>query len=140
MNRTVFSLLWCAFVACHIPDAHAQSLPDWTTRIRTDHPRLFFNADTWPAVRQRASSAEAEWYEQLKGRVDRQELRIREVAQIEASEQTSQATWEVRFNTSGGLAGRVRHEASGKQTDHELTANVTSQSGLMIGTQQKPTP
>lgn len=28
-------------------------VPDWS-RLRTDHPRLYFNADTWPAVQARA--------------------------------------------------------------------------------------
>ncbi len=29
----------------------AQSLPDWTHAVRQDHPRLFFNAETWPQVK-----------------------------------------------------------------------------------------
>ena len=34
--------------------AFGQQLPDWTAKIRTDHPRLFFNADTWPEIKTRA--------------------------------------------------------------------------------------
>jgi len=48
-----------------------EELPDWTAKIRADHPRLFFNADTWPEVRQRALGAEHEWYSAVKARVDR---------------------------------------------------------------------
>ena len=33
----------------------AEELPGWTEAIRQDHPRLFFNAQTWPAV-QRAGA------------------------------------------------------------------------------------
>jgi heparin/heparan-sulfate lyase len=45
--------------------------PVWTAKIRSDHPRLFFNAETWPAVKQRALSDEHTWYLETKGRVDR---------------------------------------------------------------------
>lgn len=51
--------------------AFGQQLPTWTAKIRSDHPRLFFNDDTWPAVRQRALGAEHQWYLYIKGRVDR---------------------------------------------------------------------
>jgi len=51
--------------------ASERQLPDWTNRIRSDHPRLFFNSDTWPAVRQRALGPERQWYESIKERVDR---------------------------------------------------------------------
>jgi heparin/heparan-sulfate lyase len=40
-------------------------------RVRTDHPRLFFNAETWPAVKSRALTAEQAHFNQLKARVDR---------------------------------------------------------------------
>jgi len=43
----------------------------WTAKIRNDHPRLFFNRDSWPLVRDRALHQEKEWYASLKGRVDR---------------------------------------------------------------------
>ncbi len=49
----------------------AGEMPNWVGAIRADHPRLFFNADTWPAVRHRALGAELAWYEQIKGRTDR---------------------------------------------------------------------
>ena len=32
----------------------AAEKPDWEGRIRRDHPRMFFNAETWPAVKARA--------------------------------------------------------------------------------------
>ena len=35
-------------------DATADPNDAWIAKIRKDHPRLFFSADTWPAVKQRA--------------------------------------------------------------------------------------
>lgn len=49
----------------------SQALPDWTSKIRTDHPRLFFNADTWPAVKQRALGDEKAWYQRVRSGLDR---------------------------------------------------------------------
>jgi len=40
-------------------------------RMRTDHPRLFFNAETWPAVKARALTVEQAHFNQMKARVDR---------------------------------------------------------------------
>ncbi|NLF68695.1 MAG: hypothetical protein GX575_06515 [Candidatus Anammoximicrobium sp.] len=51
--------------------AQGGELPAWTGKLRTDHPRLFFNRDTWPEVRQRALGAERAWYEEVKRRVER---------------------------------------------------------------------
>ncbi len=42
----------------------------WVAKIRPDHPRLFFNAETWPKVKARALNQEKEWYDQLRERVD----------------------------------------------------------------------
>ena len=50
--------------------AWGQQLPDWTQKIRADHPRLFFNADTWPAVQQRALGVERDWFARVKRRTD----------------------------------------------------------------------
>ena len=47
-----------------------QPLPEWTAKIRPDHPRLFFNSQTWPAVKQRALGAEHDWYRRVQLRVD----------------------------------------------------------------------
>ena len=71
--------------------ACGQQLPNWTARIRSDHPRLFFNADTWPAVRQRALGAERQWYSHIKGRVDR--LRAEMGSEVEPKELGPQAAW-----------------------------------------------
>ncbi len=50
----------------------AQGADDsWIARIREDHPRLFFNKDMWPQVKERAMREEREWYASLRRRVDR---------------------------------------------------------------------
>ncbi|MGD8238161.1 MAG: heparinase II/III family protein [Armatimonadota bacterium] len=63
-------------VAAMAQVAGAQELPEWAAGIRTDHPRLFFNADTWPAVRARALGPERDWYDYIKARVDRLQEQI----------------------------------------------------------------
>lgn len=42
----------------------------WISKIRKDHPRLFFNADSWPAVNARALTVEREHYERVKAHAD----------------------------------------------------------------------
>jgi len=44
---------------------------EWVARVRKDHPRLFLNAETWPAVKARALGPERACYERLRRRVDR---------------------------------------------------------------------
>ena len=66
--------------------SRAESLPDWTKRIRADHPRLFFNADTWPQVRERASGAENDWYLGIKAGVDRQLKKLENTAEFKPQE------------------------------------------------------
>jgi heparin/heparan-sulfate lyase len=48
-----------------------RELPSWTSRIRDEHPRLFFNSRSWPAVKGRALGAEKAWYDRTKARADR---------------------------------------------------------------------
>lgn len=66
-------------------------LPDWTAKIRSDHPRLFFNTDTWPAVKQRALGAERDWYSSIKGRADR--LITEQIDKNRPRELGPQAAW-----------------------------------------------
>ncbi|MHC4169496.1 MAG: hypothetical protein ACYSWQ_21325, partial [Planctomycetota bacterium] len=80
-----------AFLLLISSACHGQELPDWTKEIRSDHPRLFFNADTWPAVKQRALGAERKWYEYIKGRVDK--LSAESLAAAEPRELGPQAAW-----------------------------------------------
>ncbi|MBI2951359.1 heparinase II/III family protein [bacterium] len=42
----------------------------WIARIRPDHPRLFFNAGTWPAVRERALTVCRSHYEKVQACAD----------------------------------------------------------------------
>lgn len=71
----------------------AEPLPDWAGKIRSDHPRLFFNADTWPAVRDRALHEENAWYESIKGRVDRLANDLEGVEHPAARELGQEAAW-----------------------------------------------
>ena len=45
-------------------------LPEWTNAIRSDHPRLFINADTLPRIRERALGAEQGWFDDIRQRID----------------------------------------------------------------------
>ncbi|MHC4435370.1 MAG: hypothetical protein ACYTBS_26355, partial [Planctomycetota bacterium] len=65
--------------------------PSWTAKIRSDHPRLFFNADTWPAVRQRALGPEYRWYSYIKGRLDK--LKAELTGEVGHRELGPQAAW-----------------------------------------------
>ena len=71
--------------------AHGRQLTDWAAKIRSDHPRLFFNADSWPDVRQRALGDERKWYENIKGRVDR--LNEQSLDASKPGEMGPQAAW-----------------------------------------------
>jgi len=42
----------------------------WLSKIRPDHPRLFFNADRWPAVKERALTVEKDHYAKIKAHAD----------------------------------------------------------------------
>lgn len=71
----------------------AADLPPWASSIRTDHPRLFFNKDTWPALRDRALGPEAQWYAQLKNRVDRRLAELATQDKPEPRELGQDAAW-----------------------------------------------
>ena len=43
---------------------------DWKAAVRPDHPRIFFNSDTWPAVKSRALGDEKELFDSLQSRMD----------------------------------------------------------------------
>ena len=46
---------------CLTVSAHSQKCPE----IRPDHPRIFFNSDTWPAIKERAYSEKKEYLDKL---------------------------------------------------------------------------
>ncbi len=73
--------------------ALAGEVPDWTTKIRKDHPRLFFNADTWPDVRRRALGPERDWYLATKARVDGLMAELQAQARPQPRELGPQAAW-----------------------------------------------
>lgn len=71
----------------------AADLPPWAASIRADHPRLFFNKETWPAVRERAMGPEAQWYAQVKSRVDRRLAELSGQDKPEPRELGPDAAW-----------------------------------------------
>mgnify|MGYP000906372205 FL=1 len=64
--------------------ACAQERPEWVSRIRSDHPRVFLNEDQWPAVRARAEGTMAEHYARLKAQADGlpEELEVKDYGDI----------------------------------------------------------
>ncbi len=87
------SLLLGLIALLALPTAQAEPLPAWTTKIRADHPRLFFNADSWPAVRHRALNEERDWYHSIKDRVDRLANDLGKVDHPEPRELGPEAAW-----------------------------------------------
>ena len=60
-------MLAAAMAAC----VAAGDKPEWLGRIRRDHPRMFFNKDTWPAVKARAEGPAREARDALLKRCNR---------------------------------------------------------------------
>ena len=52
-----------------IPFINQDDLDTWLPNLRRSHPRLFFNSETWPAVKARALGVAAEDFEKLFERV-----------------------------------------------------------------------
>lgn len=67
MRATLLAAGLVVLIAAH---GEAQERPDWVARIRPDHPRLFLNEDTWPAVRAMSEGPLAEHYARVLARVD----------------------------------------------------------------------
>jgi len=77
-NKYFIPLLLLPFTA-----ASASEMPIWVGTIRSDHPRIYFNKDTFPAIRARALGPEKVWYEQKKKEIEEieEELNIKETPQ-----------------------------------------------------------
>ncbi|MBN2289202.1 MAG: heparinase II/III family protein [Candidatus Glassbacteria bacterium] len=71
--KTIYFLLVSLLLTaagCSTGEPSRSSGDDWKAHIRADHPRLFFNRDTWPQVKERALNREAELFGQIRARVD----------------------------------------------------------------------
>ena len=64
MRTRIITLICALSFSC--PALFPQELPE----IRRDHPRMFFNADTWPAVKARAYGPAKEYLDELLSTVD----------------------------------------------------------------------
>ena len=92
-NVSIFCIVLAGLILGAIVSSAQAEVPPWTGKIRTDHPRLFFNADTWPAVRTRALHEEKEWYDSIKARVDRLAKELENVDRPEPRELGPEAAW-----------------------------------------------
>ena len=92
----IFTILMVFFLTAgntfHV-ECVAGELPGWVEKIRKGHPRLFFNSQTWPAVRQRALGPEQQWYLYIKGRVDRLIRSTSGKDVLDAREYGQEAAW-----------------------------------------------
>ncbi len=69
----------------------AYAAEGWKSSIRRDHPRLFFNKDSWPAVKSRALKEESQLYTAMKARVD--ELAQKELGAADYGTQSAEAAF-----------------------------------------------
>ncbi len=90
---TIFILWFVIVETIFSVECIAGELPEWTGKIRKDHPRLFFNSDTWPKVRQRALGPERQWYNYIKGRVDNLLKRVGDSDALDTKEYGQEAAW-----------------------------------------------
>ncbi|MBN1675675.1 MAG: heparinase II/III family protein [Kiritimatiellae bacterium] len=68
VRRHAVAMLTSALLSSLAP---AQTDESVVALIRPDHPRLFFNRETWPEVKARAEGREKEWFQSVKTRIDR---------------------------------------------------------------------
>ena len=90
---TIFILCFVIVETIFSAECIAGELPEWTGKIRKDHPRLFFNSDTWPKVLQRALGPERQWYNYIKGRVDNLLKRVGDKDALDTKEYGQEAAW-----------------------------------------------
>lgn len=64
--RMPYAAIPCTLALIPAFGAAAGDADAWIAKIRRDHPRLFFNAETWPAVKERALTVCREDYEKVK--------------------------------------------------------------------------
>ena len=66
----LFCLGLALFTFCSGAERGSTDSEDWMSGIRPDHPRLFFNSDTWPAVKSYALNEEADLFAQMRKGID----------------------------------------------------------------------
>jgi len=77
---------------------------DWISSIRPDHPRLFFNRDTFPVVKARATGEEAALFQEMRNRID--ELARKELKPGDYGTQAAEAAF-VHLVTGEGKYGEL---------------------------------
>jgi len=74
MKTLGFKILFCLGLAmfnlCSCAEKRSVDSEDWLSSIRKDRPRLFFNTDTWPAIKSHALNEEADLFAKIKSGID----------------------------------------------------------------------
>ena len=69
MRLAIFALSFLLLPLAAARAAEPAGDSDWLGRVRPTHPRMFFTADSWPAVRDYALKHEADYYARIKKKV-----------------------------------------------------------------------
>ena len=68
--QLIFLIVLLAGNSCSISETNLYADYAWTSKIRNDHPRLFFNNSTFEQVKRKALNEEKAMFDEMKGRVD----------------------------------------------------------------------
>ena len=109
-------VMWVAIpLAVNVAFSAPNNEDAWIARIRTDHPRMFFNAETWPAVKARAEGPARAARDNLLKRADAypddpvcsgfDPVTFREVKTASGTHKTTAAT-PIQAVEGGGAEGR----------------------------------
>jgi len=95
MKGLRLEVLFCVGLAlfsyCSMAEKRSIDSEDWLSGIRTDHPRLFFNSDTWPAVKSYTLNEEAALFAEIKSGID--ELMGKEIKPGDHGRQAAEAAF-----------------------------------------------
>jgi len=86
-------LMLSMLVATGVAVLAAEPMPEWVSKIRPDHPRLFITNETFPQVKARALGAEKFRLDRMIARVEKAAEAYRQAARPEPRDLGTEAAW-----------------------------------------------